>query len=310
MTSFEGLSVIVTGLSVLGSERKETTSWPPYRPISALLSKSSSLGFSTGFCKLSGLAHSAAAARRAARSRSRQLVMRPFPPVLRSGWISDQYGFHPLVKSVCQRRVSEKERHQREPRKEHPPVRGKHVILLEAGQHITPAWHRFSHSQSEKRQSHLSKDVLRHEDSPLGQQHAKRLRQHMAAQQIGIRRPKALRSAHVVPFARAQDHAAHQPRRARPPDQADDDNQQQKRLLRTYLQRQECTDGKQQIQPGQHEEKLCAAHQRFVRPAAVEAGYCAQHRSEEHTSELQSRQYLVCRLLLEKKKKNQNICIQ
>src|SRR3712207_8968101 len=28
-------------------------------------------------------------------------------------------------------------------------------------------------------------------------------------------------------------------------------------------------------------------------------------RSEEHTSELQSRQYLVCRLLLEKKKKGQ-----
>src|SRR3712207_7810317 len=30
-------------------------------------------------------------------------------------------------------------------------------------------------------------------------------------------------------------------------------------------------------------------------------------RSEEHTSELQSRQYLVCRLLLEKKKKNKPI---
>src|SRR3712207_8723829 len=29
-------------------------------------------------------------------------------------------------------------------------------------------------------------------------------------------------------------------------------------------------------------------------------------RSEEHTSELQSRQYLVCRLLLEKKKKSMN----
>src|SRR3712207_8039473 len=29
-------------------------------------------------------------------------------------------------------------------------------------------------------------------------------------------------------------------------------------------------------------------------------------RSEEHTSELQSRQYLVCRLLLEKKKKSQS----
>src|SRR3712207_7605529 len=30
--------------------------------------------------------------------------------------------------------------------------------------------------------------------------------------------------------------------------------------------------------------------------------YCRCSRSEEHTSELQSRQYLVCRLLLEKKK--------
>src|SRR3712207_7846069 len=30
-------------------------------------------------------------------------------------------------------------------------------------------------------------------------------------------------------------------------------------------------------------------------------------RSEEHTSELQSRQYLVCRLLLEKKKKYKNL---
>src|SRR3712207_8106862 len=29
-----------------------------------------------------------------------------------------------------------------------------------------------------------------------------------------------------------------------------------------------------------------------------------RERSEEHTSELQSRQYLVCRLLLEKKKRN------
>src|SRR5258707_8097082 len=33
---------------------------------------------------------------------------------------------------------------------------------------------------------------------------------------------------------------------------------------------------------------------------------CCEGRSEEHTSELQSRQYLVCRLLLEKKKKKSN----
>src|SRR3712207_8527568 len=38
---------------------------------------------------------------------------------------------------------------------------------------------------------------------------------------------------------------------------------------------------------------------------AAEVVRCLAHgrRSEEHTSELQSRQYLVCRLLLEKKKK-------
>src|SRR3712207_8766541 len=36
-------------------------------------------------------------------------------------------------------------------------------------------------------------------------------------------------------------------------------------------------------------------------PQASEDG---SHRSEEHTSELQSRQYLVCRLLLEKKNIN------
>src|SRR3712207_7999336 len=47
-----------------------------------------------------------------------------------------------------------------------------------------------------------------------------------------------------------------------------------------------------------------------VRPAAPRRGSgcrigvrsrCPEGRSEEHTSELQSRQYLVCRLLLEKK---------
>src|SRR2546425_4280479 len=41
------------------------------------------------------------------------------------------------------------------------------------------------------------------------------------------------------------------------------------------------------------------------RPEGVPAG--SLQRSEEHTSELQSLAYLVCRLLLEKKKKKQHI---
>src|SRR3712207_8494414 len=62
--------------------------------------------------------------------------------------------------------------------------------------------------------------------------------------------------------------------------------------------------------------RLSLAHARTVAVAAVERcrGRCRgfdrrlrsrrQPRSEEHTSELQSRQYLVCRLLLEKKTTN------
>src|SRR3712207_8525923 len=60
---------------------------------------------------------------------------------------------------------------------------------------------------------------------------------------------------------------------------------------------------------------LAAVHQRRTGPTGLDGAVAASgpgvpphlrgralHRSEEHTSELQSRQYLVCRLLLEKKK--------
>src|SRR3712207_8647195 len=40
----------------------------------------------------------------------------------------------------------------------------------------------------------------------------------------------------------------------------------------------------------------------YKRQEQKKSGQLAIFRSEEHTSELQSRQYLVCRLLLEKKK--------
>src|SRR5215217_8934693 len=44
-----------------------------------------------------------------------------------------------------------------------------------------------------------------------------------------------------------------------------------------------------------------------ARGSAAAPPRCSRRpRSEEHTSELQSRQYLVCRLLLEKKKQNKS----
>src|SRR3712207_7506127 len=45
-----------------------------------------------------------------------------------------------------------------------------------------------------------------------------------------------------------------------------------------------------------------AAARRAPRPNSSNSRAPRSSRSEEHTSELQSRQYLVCRLLLEKKK--------
>src|SRR3712207_9233688 len=47
--------------------------------------------------------------------------------------------------------------------------------------------------------------------------------------------------------------------------------------------------------------ELAVADPRLARRQPLERAH-VDERSEEHTSELQSRQYLVCRLLLEKKK--------
>src|SRR3712207_7891461 len=56
---------------------------------------------------------------------------------------------------------------------------------------------------------------------------------------------------------------------------------------------------------GLHGENPVLVHRRRLEAGGTEGFHhpCPRpHRSEEHTSELQSRQYLVCRLLLEKKK--------
>src|SRR3712207_7053322 len=51
-------------------------------------------------------------------------------------------------------------------------------------------------------------------------------------------------------------------------------------------------------------EVLTIHHELFDKNGMSDCGFALDpdYRSEEHTSELQSRQYLVCRLLLEKKK--------
>src|SRR2546422_8047979 len=60
------------------------------------------------------------------------------------------------------------------------------------------------------------------------------------------------------------------------------------------------------IERGSHDElmSVSGAYYGMVRRQMESHG--RDERSEEHTSELQSRLHLVCRLLLEKKKKNSN----
>src|SRR3712207_8627144 len=58
-----------------------------------------------------------------------------------------------------------------------------------------------------------------------------------------------------------------------------------------------------QSQASRHEEDLArAAEANTELRGKIERWQEAHTRSEEHTSELQSRQYIVCRLLLDKKK--------
>src|SRR3712207_7398655 len=61
-------------------------------------------------------------------------------------------------------------------------------------------------------------------------------------------------------------------------------------------------DAEQPDRIAQHARSVAGSRpERDPRRATVARDACRRRRSEEHTSELQSRQYLVCRLLLEKK---------
>src|SRR3712207_7679257 len=71
------------------------------------------------------------------------------------------------------------------------------------------------------------------------------------------------------------------------------------RDLRHAARRSQCTPS---LVGGEVIGSLLVTHRKPLRADAQESVSRAVTRSEEHTSELQSRQYLVCRLLLEKKK--------
>src|SRR5436309_7383397 len=73
-----------------------------------------------------------------------------------------------------------------------------------------------------------------------------------------------------------------------------------------------CTTLFRSVRPEPGRRDLLRTQDRRGRPGRAGAAVAGRHdpdrlRSEEHTSELQSRENLVCRLLLEKKKKKKKI---
>src|SRR2546429_2482981 len=60
--------------------------------------------------------------------------------------------------------------------------------------------------------------------------------------------------------------------------------------------------------PGGGEHAPAVPRERVPQPRRVHHRARLEHRSEEHTSELQSRLHLVCRLLLEKKNRHSKPC--
>src|SRR5258707_9799609 len=73
-------------------------------------------------------------------------------------------------------------------------------------------------------------------------------------------------------------------------------------LFRSHLDAAMLAEGLRQLDPPMHSILMIENVGNLVCPALFDLGEHTR-RSEEHTSELQSRQYLVCRLLLEKKKR-------
>ena len=118
----------------------------------------------------------------------------------------------------------------------------------------------------------LGEDVLRREQRRLRQENPDDLREHVPPQEIRIRRAEAARRHDVVARAGAQHETADQPRRTRPPDHRDDDQNQQEGLRGREVERQRHADRKEQIQPRQREEQLRDSHVDLVDPSAVIAG--------------------------------------
>src|SRR5436309_1616020 len=76
---------------------------------------------------------------------------------------------------------------------QHPPIRRQYMIMLRAGEHISPTGKGFTDAEPEKRKRHLGQYELRHEQGGLCEYDSENLWQYVAPQQIYSRRSEAAR---------------------------------------------------------------------------------------------------------------------
>src|SRR5438445_1131567 len=191
MSSRESVAGSIIGFSVFGSAFSASTMRPPRRPAPPATRSSSSFLFALvetwPECCGGGdsprptknpqhkIAPTATAACNSADLALRSLISDPIRCFL--------YLRRPTasLQQTRKHQVSEKERHHRECRQVHPPIRGEHVVMLQAGQQVSPTWHRLGHAQPQERQRHLRKDKLRNQNRRLRQHYVSGLRQNMAS---------------------------------------------------------------------------------------------------------------------------------
>src|SRR5579863_200139 len=105
--------------------------------------------------------------------------------------------------------------------------------------------------------------------------------QNVAAKDVSVGGSEAAAGCYIFPGLGAEHDSSHQTSGARPTDRANHRNQQQKSLGGTDVQRQECADCQQHVEPGQDEKEFGQTHGRFVNPTSVETGGTTYAQAEE-----------------------------
>src|ERR1043166_9537083 len=194
------------------------------------------------------------------------------------------------IERVAQAVAEEVERHDREEDRaagceEHPGERRQHALAARGVQHVAPARGRGLHADAEEAQEHLTQDVARDRHGRGHDRERHRVRQDVAHDDPQARRPERLGREHVLRLPERQHHATDDPGEARPADERQDRDDREVGLLARQLEREHAAQRHDQVEAGDAQEQLGAAHDEHVDPAADVAAHAAEEEPERERDE-------------------------